>query len=359
VPRTGEPRAQPQSLGYEIRLTDKEGSFELAHISRSQIEAFSQRSRMIEEALDNRGKTRAEASALEKQVIALATRPKKERLTDQEKRLLMENWKEKSRASGINYDRGLRAPDGGHRQDENAARESLEFAIAHLTERQSVMVDSMLMTTAMQHAVGRATHDELRTELNRRIATNDVIAEEPLFRLASDREDAPGKSRGVWESEVKRTKALSFEETVRYIDEAIRKEALVRAEARYTTALAWRTEQSILRMERDGREQWRPMMDAERADQAITKTDLNRGQREAAHMVLTGRDRVVGVQGSAGVGKSHLIRTTASIAERNGYQVAVLAPYANQVERLQSDGLKASTLATFLASRDRNIDKRT
>ncbi len=88
------------------------------------------------------------------------------------------------------------------------------------------MVDSMLMTTAMQHAVGRATHDELRAELNRRIAANDVIAEEPLFRLASDREDAPGKSRGVWESEVKRTKALSFEETVRYIDEAIRKGGL-------------------------------------------------------------------------------------------------------------------------------------
>ncbi len=52
-------RASCSSLGYEIRLTDKEGGFELAHINRAQIEAFSQRSRMIEEALDNRGKTRA------------------------------------------------------------------------------------------------------------------------------------------------------------------------------------------------------------------------------------------------------------------------------------------------------------
>jgi conjugative relaxase-like TrwC/TraI family protein len=47
-----------QALGYEIRLTDKEGSFELAHVSRAQIEAFSQRSRMIEEALESRGKSR-------------------------------------------------------------------------------------------------------------------------------------------------------------------------------------------------------------------------------------------------------------------------------------------------------------
>lgn len=199
-----------QSLGYEIRLTDKEGSFELAHISRAQIEAFSQRSRVIEEALEKRGKTRAQASALEKQVIALATRPKKDRLNEQERRLLMLQWREKSRTSGIDYDRGHRAPEGGNRQDDNPARESLEFAIAHLTERQSLMVDSMLMTTAMQHAVGRATHDELRAELNRRIETNEVISEVAMFRLASDRLNSPGKSRAAWESEAKLAKRLSF-----------------------------------------------------------------------------------------------------------------------------------------------------
>jgi len=87
-----------QLLGYEIRLTDKEGGFELAHIDRAQIEAFSQRSRMIEDALSNHGKTRGEASTLEREVIALATRPKKERLTAQERRLLMAHWKERSRA---------------------------------------------------------------------------------------------------------------------------------------------------------------------------------------------------------------------------------------------------------------------
>ena len=48
-----------QLLGYEIRLTDKEGGFELAHINRAQIEAFSQRSRMIEDALSNRMARRA------------------------------------------------------------------------------------------------------------------------------------------------------------------------------------------------------------------------------------------------------------------------------------------------------------
>lgn len=348
-----------QALGYEIRLTDKEGAFELAHFSRAQIEAFSQRSRVIEEALESRGKTRAEASTLEKQVIALATRPKKDRLTEQDRRLLMEHWNETSRAAGIDYGGGERAPRNGALPRENAAKESIDFAIAHLTERQSVMLDSMLMTTAMQHAVGRATHDELRAELNRRIALGDVIAEERLYRLVRDRDDAPAKTRAAWERDVQQAHGLSRYEALRYVDEATLKGALVQVEARYTTDNAWRTEQSILQMERDGREQSRPVMDPRKAEREIARTDLNRGQRQAAHMILTSRNRVVGIQGSAGVGKTHLIRTSADIAERNGYQAVVLAPYANQVERLQSEGLRASTLATFLASKDRNIDKRT
>ncbi len=347
-----------QLLGYEIRLTDKDGGFELAHIDRAQIEAFSQRSRMIEDALSNHGKTRGEASTLEKEVIALATRPKKDRLTAQERRLLMAHWKEKSRAAGIDYSRGERKP-GGPARDESSARESMDFAIAHLTERQSVMLDSVVMTAAMQHAVGRATHDELRAELMRRIAAGDLIAEAPLYRLADDRKGSPGKTRTLLQDELQLEKSVPIDAAAYAIGEAIRNGRLVRTEPRYTTASAWRTEQSILRTEREGRQRLKPMMDLRCADHAISRTDLNRGQREAARMMLTTENRVTGIQGSAGVGKTHLIKTAASIAERNRYRVVVLAPYANQVERLQAEGLPASTLATFLVSKDKGVDETT
>lgn len=286
----------------------------LSDISRTQIEAFSQRSQMIEAALDSRGKSRADASTLEKQVIALATRPKKDRLTGRDKQLLMAHWKEKSAVVGIRYDSGERRPANTQPREETA-RESLDFAIAHLTERQSVMLDSLLMTTAMQHAVGRATHHELRSELAKRIAMGEVIAEQPC---------SPGKG-----------------------------------EPRYTTDTAWKTEQAILRMEREGRNTLPAIMAPAHADHTLASTDLNHGQREAARMVLTGAHRLSGIQGSAGVGKSHLIKTTAKIAEQQDYRMVVLAPYANQVERLQADGLKASTLATFLVAKDKNIDDRT
>jgi conjugative relaxase-like TrwC/TraI family protein len=347
-----------QLLGYEIRLTDKEGGFELAHIDRAQIEVFSQRSRMIEETLNSRGKTRAEATALEKQVITLATRPKKDRMTDADRRLLMEHWREMSGAAGIDYNGGERKP-GDSARAESAARESLDFAIAHLTERQSVMLDSILMTTAMQHAVGRATHDELRAELAGRIDAEDVIAEVPLYRFADDSKGSPGKTPAGLVDELLLAKGGPLDAAVREVDEAIRSGRLVAAERRYTTASAWRTEQSILRAEREGRGRLKPSMDAKSADRVASRTDLNRGQREAVRMILTTANRVAGIQGSAGVGKTHLIRTVAKISEGNDIKVLVLAPYANQVERLEAEGLRASTLAKFLASKEKGVDDRT
>src|SRR5439155_5808579 len=131
---------------------------------------------------------------------------------------------------------------------------------AHLTERQSVMLDSILMTAAMQHAVGRATHDELRTELLGRISAGDVIAEVPMYRLADDRAGSPAKTRSLLQDELHSEKGVPVDAAVRAIDEAIREGRLVQAESRYTTAAAWRTEQSILRTEREGRHRVTPIM---------------------------------------------------------------------------------------------------
>lgn len=89
-----------QALGYGIRIVDGIGNFELAHISREQIEAFSARSKVIEDALAEQGKTRATATPLEKQVIALATRKRKEH---GDLSVVKQYWVEKSREFGVDY----------------------------------------------------------------------------------------------------------------------------------------------------------------------------------------------------------------------------------------------------------------
>lgn len=96
-----------QALGYDIRLIDDAGAFELGHISREQIEAFSARSKVIEDALADQGKTRATATTLDKQIIALATRPRKD---ERDREIIKAYWVDKSRDLGIDY--GARPPPG-------------------------------------------------------------------------------------------------------------------------------------------------------------------------------------------------------------------------------------------------------
>jgi hypothetical protein len=301
-----------QIAGYGIRRTDGEGGFELAHISRTQIEAFSRRGQDIEEALKQRGKSRQQASTLEKQVITLATRPVKDRLRADDKHLLMEHWKQRSAAEGIGYDGREQLNTNLKRHD--YPRESLDFAIAHLTERQSVMLDSMLMTTAMQHAVGQATHAELRTELNRRIADGSVIQEQPLYRAAVERDSTPPKTRFHFEAAMVQEERVPYGQAILKVTVAIAEGAIVKAEPRYTTAEAWQMERAILRLEQDGRYRLPPIMAAAAAEQALARTDLNRGQKDAARMLVTTSNRVTGIQGSAGVGKSHMLKSATAIA---------------------------------------------
>ncbi|MCD6026148.1 MAG: trwC [Solimicrobium sp.] len=93
-----------QVIGYDIRLVDDKGNFELAHISRDQIEAFSGRSKVIEEALANEGKTRGTATTLEKKIISLTTRPRKD---ERDRDIVKQYWVAKSLA--LNTDYGARS----------------------------------------------------------------------------------------------------------------------------------------------------------------------------------------------------------------------------------------------------------
>ncbi|MEB4673145.1 AAA family ATPase, partial [Burkholderia contaminans] len=91
----------------------------------------------------------------------------------------------------------------------------------------------------------------------------------------------------------------------------------------------------------------------------LAQSDLNAGQRDAAKLVLTTTNRIVGVQGYAGVGKSHMLSKsvegikaeTAKRASESGYRVIGLAPYGSQNKALKELGMDSQTLASFLAKK--------
>ncbi|MFW9441098.1 MobF family relaxase [Xanthomonas euvesicatoria] len=374
-----------QALGYAIRLVDDQGNFELDHISRDQIEAFSARSRIIEEALANEGKTRATATTLEKQIISLATRPRKD---ESDRDLVKQYWVEKSREFGIDYGprsqldgrtyeagdsfggRGRERGDAGDRIAATSlparltpAQAVVQYAINHLTEREAVVRETALTATALRRAVGLAGPDEVRAEIKRLVGQGALIEAVPAYRMA-DRKDGPALSSAGWKSYLQDLKGWSDKQAQQYVSNAIKQGSLVPAEKRYTTQKALAREKAILAIERTGRGAIEPIMTAAAVKTALESSALNAGQRFAVETIVSTKNRFVGIQGDAGTGKTYtvnqavaLIKQASAVSE--GYRTVALAPYGNQVKALKNEGLEAHTLASFLHTKDKPIDGKT
>ncbi len=279
-----------QKLGYEVRLTHPDGRFELNHITEEQILSFSQRSQAIETALKNEGKTRETASPQEKQILTIATRPKK---TEIDRKILREYWQEKSQEAKIHY--SVRLKPHEKRQSSLNAIPALHFAVDHLLERQSVFTKSQLLREALQYGVGKNTYSEIEEEIKRRVKTG----------------------------------------------------LLLKSDERYTTPEAVKTEKNILQMEVKGRGLSRSVLVMEEAKIAIDQRGLNEGQRNAARLILTSPNQIVGVQGLAGTGKTFMLQRVRELAEKQGFKMIGLAPSASAAEELSKTGMKSQTIASF------------
>jgi ATP-dependent exoDNAse (exonuclease V) alpha subunit len=78
---------------------------------------------------------------------------------------------------------------------------------------------------------------------------------------------------------------------------------------------------------------------------------LNQAQRKAIEQILTSRDQVQGLQGSAGVGKTVSLAVVREGAEQSGYIVEGFAPTGRAARQLRDAGISADTLQGFLARR--------
>lgn len=391
-----------QGIGYEIRLVDDKGNFELAHITRDQIEAFSGRSKVIEEALANEGKTRATATSLEKQVISLATRPRKD---ERDRDIVKQYWVEKSRElnidygarsrlDGRDYETSNKTTDGDNRDspsdhkntdghdrtsrsdDSNIktlpanitpAQAIVQYAINHLTEREAVVKESALMTAAIRRAVGLAGSEEIKAEIKRLIQQGTLIEAVPSYRIAEGNSGIALSVEG-WKSHLKEVKGWTNAQATMYVNNAVKQGSLVPAEKRYTTQKALKREKAILAIERTGRGAVLPILTAAEVQKALEKSTLNPGQRSAVETIVSTTNRFVGIQGDAGTGKTYTVNQAVALisqaneitaGEGSGYRTVALAPYGNQVKALKIEGLEAHTLASFLNTKNKPIDDKT
>jgi ATP-dependent exoDNAse (exonuclease V) alpha subunit len=118
----------------------------------------------------------------------------------------------------------------------------------------------------------------------------------------------------------------------------------------FTTREAIAEELATIKHMQQGQQITEPIMRQEdAAAHARTRDFLNPAQQRAIEEVLTSQDRIHGLQGLAGSGKTTTLEAIREGAERNGYAVEGFAPTSRAAGQLRDAGIQADTLQGFLA----------
>lgn len=376
-------------LDFDLRETSK-GGWELAHIPDAAVRLFSQRSKEIERLLAASGRDRSHASAAQKQVIALASRPRK---TQSDRAWLHAHWLETAKEAGLDLaaqgslaaaprriahrlGRALHEATLVSGEATTRADAAIDFAIAHLAERQGVFSRGELLEVAYGRAAAHAAPSSVDAALERARCDGRLVSELAVYQTARSlnmsasaiakdpqagrfkaHDEAERLTRISWIALTMAARGQTHAQAQSVVDAAIRRGALVASEPRFATPNARRSELHLLAIERAGRGAVPAVSSPRAVNRLLAGSDLNNGQREAVAMVLSSNDRFVGVQGLAGTGKSHMLSKAvqgiraeaARLSLLRGYHVVGVAPYASQNRALEALGMESQTLASLLA----------
>ncbi len=300
-----------QKLGYEVRLT--EDGWEFKSISQEHIDAFSRRTTQINEWLTAHKIDPEQATDAQREAACLATRESKTQLgrTDQ-----AYEWRDRLRTEGLDLDRIMReARERGPIAVTDLSLEAVRAAARHMGERESVFSRDALRLEALKAGMGGAT-----------LATIDAA-------MADERAGLIKLGGG---------KVTTYDALYR------EQEILARMHAgrdAMGTSLATPAQvASVINL----------------AERTLGRP-LSHGQKTAIGLVLQAQDRVVGVVGVWGAGKtSGAARPIVEYAKAAGFETVALAPTIQargEIAGAQAD--ETRTIASWLQTkpaRDANGD---
>jgi conjugative relaxase-like TrwC/TraI family protein len=292
-----------RQLGYEI-TTGRSGAPEIKGYTQEYLDASSPRSQQIREYLERTGRSGKESA----EIAAHSTRDRKEIHSPGE---IMAAHRKLAADFGHQADAVVRAARERSQHQEKPVnsvervRESLTFSRDKNFEREAVVDERALIRDGLRRGMGEITHTQVRGNLDARLASGE-------FQIVERPQGVPGRQ--------------------------------------FTTAKTIEAEHEILRRMHEGQDHAEPVLSR---PQAITVADqhpyLNRAQQRVLEDVLSSQDRIQGIQGFAGAGKTTTLTAIRSVAEKQGYQVEGFAPTSRAARQMREAGIEAGTLQGFLA----------
>ena len=338
-------------LGYGVEKSHADGRFEIAGVYREVVEAFSTRRAEIEAAVAERsgGGTAANPRLAER--AALMTRARKR---DVDKTALRGSWQRQAEEMG--FDAPALVAEAVARTEPSARETVLESASGGASPGlapEMVIRQPGVLREAPDGAdasVGKAA--EGAAEAAKPVPVQ--AAEWAVAHLA-EREAVFSRSDLLAAALAWRPGAVTIGVAGKAVDGLIAARKLHKAPALesgegLTTDTALADERETIGLMREGRDRGRPVMRSWIVGARLHRGPLTEGQREAVKLILGASDRVVGVQGYAGTGKTAMLKRVRALAEKNDYRMAGLAPSASAAQTLAVEaGIETETLQRFLA----------
>ncbi len=286
-----------EKLGYELER-GKHGQPEIKGYTKEYLEASSPRREQIKDHLREQGIDGAAAA----QIAAHHTRDRKELLSPEE---VLQRHCELATQYGHQADLVV-AQARQHSQyqmpePEVQAKQAVTWARDHVFERSAVQDRRAILESALVRGMGETTYAQVRQEFERRIETGE-------FREVSH----------------------------------------VGAGRQYTTAAMVSMEREIVGRMQEGnrRDYGDPMLVSPQVRIATEDRhpELNPSQRQAVDEIFLSREKVVGLDGIAGAGKTTTLSVIREGAEAEGYRVEGFAPTSRAAQKLAEAGMETSTL---------------
>ena len=293
--------------GYEIEK-GKSGQPEIAGYTREYLDASSPRSQQIQAYLDQQGLRGAGAA----QIAAHQTRDGKLRTVSHVE--MQGLHKEMAERFGNQPERVIRAAHAHKVEKIDPSRQDLESALTYARdknlERQAVADERELMRDALKRSMGEASFAEIRERFEKRIRSGDFI-------------EVDNKSPG----------------------RAFTTERMIQCER-----------ENVAEMQK-GQGQNGPLVSTQAWQQVQgSHAHLRASQRVAVEQILSGRDKIMGLEGVAGAGKTTSLSAIREAAEYEGYQVIGLAPTSRAAHKLGESGIESGTLQRHLVRPDQSSE---
>lgn len=288
-----------KELGYEIEIK-KDGLcyFEIKSVPKELLELFSTRSRKIKEIANEN----ASQKQLEK--LALISRKNKGlKENDPHNKLI---WQERAE---VHLGRKFSYEVNNLNKTEDIklhTKQAIEYAISHLSERKTVFETKELISIALNDKLSICSYNDISKGI-------EIFINEKKLLLANNGN--------------KNLKNI------------------------LTTPDLLKKENDIVELLKEGKDKHSPITTA---IQKYTNSllSLNDGQQQSVKLILNSKDRIIGVQGYAGVGKTTMLKTVNEIANLEGYHILGLSPTGVATRNLSQERIKSSTLQRFLMKYD-------